>query len=165
MTNSKEATSYSLSNDINLIELDFQVTSDNILVCRHDWSSSTSSVLETTFSNSELIPTYSEFKDCKIYRKYFAIGINDVFDLMKENKDMYVITDTKNTDLETVKLEFGLLVDAARKSNNEELLNRFVVQLYNFDMLDAIDMGVYDIYTDFILPEDLILIVENMPNE
>ncbi|NBI89238.1 hypothetical protein D3Z45_01225 [Lachnospiraceae bacterium] len=143
MTNSLEALNLSKQNGYRLIEIDFQLTSDNILVLKHDFSKYSLIELEQpTIGDDDFQVWDSEtFKNTKIYRKYTSMTIDDLVDWMKKNPDVYIVTDTKETQPDLVREEFSKIVEACE--NDYKILSRFIVQIYTNDMLDVVK-AVYD---------------------
>lgn len=134
-TNSLEAFEYNYSHGVKTFEIDFSRTSDNQLVCWHSWS-------ETQINSQyplETIPTRNEFLNTKILNHYTPLSPEDLFILMKEHDDIWIITDTKDTDWNIVQDDFRLLLEAAQKTDSMEVLNRLIVQLYTYEMYDAIE--------------------------
>lgn len=156
MTNSKEALNLAKRNGYKLIEVDFALTSDDVLVLKHDFSKDSLRVLEQPVVGDETFQVWDQemFVNTKIYRKYTPMEITDLINWMKENPDIYIITDTKETSEELVTEEFEQIVEACE--NDENILNRFVVQIYNNDMYDMVKK-VYDfpniLYTIYQIAE------------
>lgn len=115
-TNSLEAVQKTLSEGKNFIELDFRYTSDGHLVCAHAWYD----VFPEDYE-----PTLEEFLAAKIQGKYTPLTAEKVIQLMEENPQMYLVTDTKDADSVEI---IGKLVSLAQ--NDPKILNRFIVQLY-----------------------------------
>jgi glycerophosphoryl diester phosphodiesterase len=53
---------------------------------------------------------------------------------MEEYPDIWIVTDTKDTDKENVQNEFNIMVETAKELGLESVLDRIVVQIYNEDM-------------------------------
>ncbi len=125
-TNSKEALekSYNMGNTI--FECDMILTADNQLVACHDWNSG----FQEGFSD-ENIPTKEAFMDAKIYGEYTPLSIVEIVSFMKTHPEVYVITDTKNGEEEYFQKQFQEIVDAAIDAECEEVLSRFVIQIYH----------------------------------
>lgn len=134
-TNSLEAFQYNYYLGQRIFETDFDLTVDGALICSHDedvWR-------ESTGSNKEYV--LNEFENTKIYGKYTSLTANDLFKIMHENKDIYIITDTKYEDKKTIKRQFNQLVEEANKVD-KSVLNRVIPQIYNEEMLSII-MDIY----------------------
>lgn len=107
-----------------VFECDLLLTADNELVACHDWKLDEKSELST-------IPTKQEFMETKIEGKYTPMAIEDIVQFMKEHSDIYLVTDTKFAEPEYFTNQFEKIVDAAIKNDCEEVLNRFVIQIYH----------------------------------
>ncbi|MBR5122869.1 MAG: hypothetical protein IKU91_04865, partial [Anaerotignum sp.] len=62
----------------------------------------------------------------------------DLMYLMVEYPDMYLVTDTKDTDKATVQKQFRDLVNIAKNIGHPEVLDHIIPQLYNKGMIDWI---------------------------
>lgn len=143
-TNSMEAFELSYANGHRSIEVDFVLTADDKLVCCHDWKDELSSEHEKGY-----VCTEEEFLSLKLYDKYTPMSLEMLFELMQKYEDVYVITDTKETKEELVRKEFQFIVDTARAVGAEDVLDRFVVQLYNHEMYDIVEE--YYSFPEYIL--------------
>ena len=125
-TNSKEAleNSYALGNRI--IEIDFHYTSDHELVCGHAWGDL---YLNGTQLTPGEAPTLSDFLKCKVQDKFSVLTFKDIAEFMRSHNDLIVVTDTKETDIETYKMI---------ASEYPDLIERFVVQIYHFSEYDDV---------------------------
>ena len=127
-TNSAEAVQKTLSEGNCFIEIDFAYTSDNRLVCVHGWDD---------VYMEEYIPTLEEFLSTKIQGKYTPMTAEDLIHIMKENPQMYLITDTKEEDLVSV------IADLAELTQwDSSILDRFIIQLY----LGSEKEGILEVY-------------------
>lgn len=143
-TNSREAFEYSYAAGARTIELDFLMTTDERLVCWHDWEREINPEIGT-----DVVLSSEEFLGTKIMGKYTPLSLEDVFELMKKYDDVYVVTDTKDDTWAEIIKEFRIIVDTAEKTDSMEVLDRLVVQLYNHDMYDAVE-SVYH-FPNYIL--------------
>jgi glycerophosphoryl diester phosphodiesterase len=133
-SNSLEAFEDSYQNGMRTIELDFLLTSDDRLVCGHDWNQQLCSDYEEGY-----VYSYEEFLDIRIFDKYTPLSLERVFELMKKYEDVYVITDTKDSNPEEVRRDFEILLETAQETDSMEVLNRLVIQLYNYEMYDVVE--------------------------
>ena len=120
-TNSKEALEDFINktsdHEVRVAELDFDLTSDNKLVCSHLYAD----------KGYKYVPTYDEYMN---YRDigFTTMDLNDVLYYMSQNKNLYIMVDTKvenHTD--------KTVVDIARYINSnvpKEYVDRFIYQLY-----------------------------------
>lgn len=115
-TNSLEAVEETLSEGKYFIEMDLRYTSDNHLVCAHDWSDA--------FLDVEN-PTLEEFLSAKIQGKYTPLTAEHLIRIMRENPEMRLITDVKGADLCDVITDLVALAE-----EDASILDRFIIQLY-----------------------------------
>ena len=120
-----------------IFEVDLEYTSDGRIVLCHDWN-------RKLYTGQKVgsKPTFNEFMGAKIYDKYTPLSIDDLLLLMNQYPDVTIITDSKYDDIATVKRQFNTIVDTARALDVEGVLDQFVVEIYNKEMLDV----VRDIY-------------------
>lgn len=155
MTNSLEALNLAKENGFKLIEIDFQLTSDDVLVLKHDWSKESAVVLEQPVTSEPWqILDCETFKNTKVYRKYTTMTIEDLINWMDENPEIYIVTDSKEATEELIVKQFSRIVQAC--NGDESILDRFIVQIYNDDML-AVVKSIYDfpnvLYTIYQIAE------------
>ncbi len=129
-TSSKEAFLNGYQNGLRTFEVDFQFTKDNELVLVHDWS------LFPEFQG--IAPTLNEFVQNKIRGKYTPVTYRDLLNIMATYPDIWIITDSKYTDTDSVTKEFQYLKNVAEEMGLSSLLDRFIIQIYNEDMYDVI---------------------------
>lgn len=124
---------------VRTFEVDFAWTSDEELVLRHDWK------MEEGFQDFEpgYVPTKDEFINSKIYGEYTPLTYRQLLAIMKEHEDMWIVTDTKNSDPEKAREDFREIVRVAREEECEECLDRMIVQFYNEEMYYSI-RNLYD---------------------
>lgn len=113
-TNSREAFLYNYNLGQRVFEADLRLTADGGLAVVHD------------------LPLDEEGK-----RMTFA----GLAKLMKKYPDMYVVTDTKETEKALVKQQFGHIVEVGNKVD-PEILKRIIPQIYQEEMYDTV-MGIY----------------------
>lgn len=133
-TNSKEAFISSYESGMRTIEIDFALTSDDKLVCCHDWGRNMCSAYEAGYVYSE-----AEFLNIQIYDRFTPMSLETLMELMLIYDDVWIVTDTKDRNIELVQKEFQILVDTAKMVGAPELLDRFVVQIYDYEMYDAVE--------------------------
>ena len=132
-TNSKEAMEQSIKKGYRLIEVDFNYTTDNKLICVHNWTDAFYTLKQT--------PDYESFMRLKIQGKYTPISAEDIINYMKKYKDLYIVIDSKHEDLSAV---VATLLEIAKEP---EIMNRFIVQLYQPGEKAKIE-AVYDFPSD-----------------
>ena len=103
-----------------LMEADFMLTKDNHTILAHD------------FSDLNFTPTLEEFKKLKAKGNTTRMTFEDLVSFMLENKDLYIITDSKYTDIPRIEIEFEEITSIL--NNHKELYERFIIQVYNEKM-------------------------------
>lgn len=161
-TNSLEALNEGYDNGIKLFEVDLSMTSDNVMVARHDWDEFLYKQLEQEPKNDKYEPlTEEEFKSMRINNIYTPLTFEELLMIMEEKKDLFIVLDTKSTTYDEIKVEYEYIVKKT-KEINPKLLNRIIPQIYNRDMLTTINEIYkfknifYTLYQDGINNEDLI---------
>lgn len=134
-TNSREAFLTSYAQGLRVFEADLQLTSDGVLVLRHDFDQSSYYYLEQLVEQQNTDMTYQRFTQEKINFKYSPLSAEDLLWLMVEYPDVTVITDSKDLEKEIIQAQFSQLVNLAEEMGHPELLDRLVVQIYHQDML------------------------------
>ncbi len=138
LTNSLEAFEYNYSLGQKVFEADCSITSDNVVVLRHDW--------DCDLGQSEAFGWTDEVKeapDCEtflktpIYGKYTPLTLLDLYQIMDEHKDMYVVLDPKYSP--DVKGQFTLIVNTALDNGYESVLERLIIQLYYEEMYEEVE--------------------------
>lgn len=137
-TNSKDALLYNYDLGHRTFEVDFSITSDNKLVCVHDWAYA--SIIQGR--DEEKVLSKEEFENGMIHEKYEPISLEELLMFMSEHGDVWIVTDSKEVEPELISMEFNYIVDTARNLGIEEVLERVAVQIYNPEMYQI----VCDIY-------------------
>lgn len=139
-TNSLEAFEHNYALGHRVFEVDFDITEDHhLLIASHgksQWHSHTQAQGEP-----DKPYTYDQFMSTPLLSKYTPLDCRGVIELMSRYPDVYLITDTKHTDLTTVLLQFSQLVTYAREID-PSVLDRIIPQIYHEDMLNWV-MSVY----------------------
>lgn len=148
-TNSKEALENSYLEGNKAFECDMVLTADGELVACHDWGTG----MQKGFSEDN-IPTKEEFMQVKIYDQYTPMSIDEIIEFMAEDPEVYVITDTKYAEAEYYEQQFKKIVESATEHNCEDVLKRFVIQIYHPYMYGDIeniyhfDNYIYTLYQE-----------------
>ena len=134
---------------VRVFEVDLRLTADQQVVLRHDWRAGWQSGI------SEIsIPTMKEFLSRPILRKYTPLSFRDLLLLMEEYPDICIITDTKFTDSDVFTIQFDAMLADARELGLTYLFDRIAVQIYNTNMLSALNNiyrfphYIYTLYQD-----------------
>lgn len=133
-TNSKDAFLNSYQKGFKVFEVDLMQTTDHVMVARHYWGKD----LSDPKSKGGSPVSYSQFKKIKLYGKYTSVSLKELFELMDQYPDTYIMTDTKDSDAAAAKDDFSVIVRTARDMKKEYLLDRVIVQIYNQPMYHAI---------------------------
>jgi len=106
-----------------VFELDFNLTSDNVLVGVHDWGAKNKA------------PTLQEFTSNKIGGWYTPSTYEMFIRFLSSHKDTYMVTDTKSYDLTDAQItkQFQIMYDITRKVD-PAARDRIVIQVYNQHM-------------------------------
>lgn len=90
-TNSRESLDSALAKGYRFIELDFQFTSDSVLVAAHSWEEFN---LWTGFAAcGNKAPTCGEFTERRIHGRYTPLTAKDVHAFFMQHEDLYLVTD------------------------------------------------------------------------
>lgn len=144
-TNSREAFLQNYRLGQRVFEADLRLTSDGGLVVVHD----------LPMNDEGKLMTEKEFKKCKVQGKYTSLSFTDLAKLMKKYPDIYLVTDTKETEASLVVEQFTNIVEVGNRVD-PEILKRIIPQIYNEEMFDIV-MGTYSwnsmIYTLYALED------------
>ncbi|NCC15985.1 MAG: hypothetical protein EOM28_06495 [Clostridia bacterium] len=135
-TNSKEAFLASWGNGFRAMEIDFTYTSDGVLVARHDFEADGTYYRLEQEANAPLVMDSKTYQNSKIVYDQTPLTAVDILALMAEYPDVYLITDTKDTDQATVQKQFSDLKKIAEAMEQPQVLERIVPQIYNEEMYD-----------------------------
>lgn len=142
LTNSLDALEYNYGNGFRVFEVDLAITSDNVVVCRHDWYSDLGQADAFGWNEQEVyeVPDSELFLNTPIYGKYTPMSLLDLYEYMDEHEDIYIVFDSKYSS--DVNGQYSLIVNTALDNDLEHVLDRIVVQLYYEEMLQEVE-GVY----------------------
>ena len=114
-TNSKEALEENLKKGHRIVEVDMSMTSDGEVVLKHEWAGQA--------------PTYEEFMNTPISYLYTPLDAGNILDYLRQYEDLYFVTDIKG-DREYIGNIFRRIVELSREKDCEEILDRFIIQIY-----------------------------------
>ncbi len=133
-SNSVDAVKNSIKNGYKMIELDMDISSDNHIVMIHDWDRTTKNYFGTTFEKKI---TQKKFLKLTVYEKFEVLTFEKLAEILKENKEIRIITDTKGNNLE-------LLTKIAEEY--PDMVSRIIPQIYDYDQFDKVKaLGYSDI--------------------
>lgn len=136
-TNSLEAFKSNYAAGHRVFEVDLYLTRDKKVVCAHDWIHNAG--IQRKAWTEQVPPTEEEFKAAKILDKYTPISYVELLQLMKAYSDIWIITDTKYTDKQHVDEQFRYMVNTAILQGMADVLERFIIQIYNEEMYNVVN--------------------------
>lgn len=148
-TNSYEAFLLNYQLGQRVFEVDFYLTSDDTVVAAHDdehWHSNTEATKEIDF-------TFSNAHSYLVEGRYHLLDYRQIIDIMVKYPDIYIVTDSKYTDEVNSRHQFSQIIEYAQ-SVDASVLDRFIIQIYNQEMLNwAMDIYpwrsvIYTLYAD-----------------
>lgn len=128
-SNCQEAIIENYQKGYRTFEIDFAVTSDNVLVGKHDWDY----VVQDGVQSGDVL-TAAQFTSIPIFERYTPLTFDRMCVILDEYPDMWLITDTKDTEIEKVKNEIQIMVNTASKLGLQSVLDRVIIQIYNEEM-------------------------------
>jgi glycerophosphoryl diester phosphodiesterase len=144
-TDSLDALNFNL-NKYQLFEIDFLFTSDNSLVCLHDWSHSTTKTFDKSFK--KIPPSLHEFEEFVADNtKYKNCTLQSLISWLEKNPDKKIVTDVKDDNIRALKII---------ASNYPDFSKRFIPQIYQPEEYQAVrEMGYRKIiWTLYRYPAD-----------
>lgn len=135
---------------VRVFEADLRLTRDCQVVLRHDWWHADWQE-GISWSN---VPTREKFVSTPVLGKYTPLSFRDLLLLMEAYPDICIITDTKFTESDVFTIQFDAMLADARELGLTYLFDRIVVQLYNTNMLAALNNiyhfphYIYTLYQD-----------------
>ncbi len=157
ITNTIEALEYNYERGFRVFEVDLNMTSDNRLIARHDWTPGHYQWLGQDYQATEEVPIpFDSVMSLKIHDKYNTASWEDLLEVMQKYPDIYFVTDTKHKDEENVRTTFSYLVSTT-KQIDPNLLDRIIPQIYDQNMLSYVEA-----YHDF---NDVIFTLYHYTNE
>jgi glycerophosphoryl diester phosphodiesterase len=151
-TNSIQAWELSYENGNRVFDADLAFTTDGVLVLRHSWDDNLEQGVamkdSDSFTDKNGMPRemasqeqmdYDTFISTKIYYKYDPMSCEDMLKFMASHTDLYIAADMKDDIVQS----YQYLVDTAEKLNVEEVLDRIIVNIYDYDTYEPI-MEIYD---------------------
>ncbi len=153
-TNCLEAFQNSLQQGQTVFEVDLALTKDNELICAHDLIGAGVDIPGIESLN-EL--SKDQFMSIKIQGKYTPLCMEDLILLMRDNPQIYIVTDTKADQPVEIGKQFNNIVELAKKNECPQVLDRIIPQIYNEDMFFQLKT-IYDwksyIYTSYYTFDD-----------
>lgn len=133
-THSPEAFRENYDEGLRVFEVDFSITEDGKIALAHSWKTWRSQIGD----EGEEPATYKEFKNTKLYGQYIPMGFEDLLEVMKEHPDIWVVTDTKSANKKGIQRDFTEMLKEIKEADAERVMNQFIVQIYNEEMLEVV---------------------------
>lgn len=130
-TNSLEALEKSYENGFQLIEIDFEWTTDGNVVAIHDWGP----MVERLFMTEGRVFTLEEFKNSKTFQSLTLMELDDLAQWLQNHPDTYIITDAKRRNIEFLKLI---------SENHPDIQNQIIPQIYYFSEYQPVKKMGYE---------------------
>ena len=144
-TNCQEAFEENYQKGCRMFEIDLMLTRDGVIIGRHDWNAGSygyqgaNLVIEKHQINN-LPKSYQEV--CEMYSDRTPLTWEKIIEYMMEDESLYIVTDSKNYNDESVEAIFTKIIEITKSKNCEEILDRVVVQVYSQDMYKKV-MSIY----------------------
>lgn len=130
-TSCLESLDLSYANGYRFIEFDFCWTSDEKLVCLHDWNGSVTRL----FDEQPGVYSLDEFMNFSMKGGWTQISLAELAQWLREHPDAYIVTDIKNDNLKALELIRKECPDVQRQ---------FIPQIYNFSEYVPAEFMGYD---------------------
>ncbi len=124
-TNSKNALLNCRAKGNNISEIDFRISSDNCLVCTHEWTM----MYKNGVALSDYPVTKDEFLECKTHGGFTSMWLGDLVEFLEENPDFLFITDIKDNNVQGC----SIIADYCPKWKDN-----FIIQIYHASEYDQI---------------------------
>lgn len=118
-----------------VFEIDLALTSDNKIVAKHDWDSF---IIQDGVEPGH-IPTKDEFLSKPLWGIFEPLSLEELCSIMVEYEDIWIITDTKYEEEEFNRIFFNEFIDMVNEEQKGQVLDRFIVQVYDDKMKDFIE--------------------------
>ena len=125
-TNSKDAFLESYEAGQRVFEVDLQLTSDGALVARHDWEQISYYNLEQTYAG---VMDHAAFLASPICFYYTPLDIQGLMELLIQYPDAYLVTDSKDTDEQSVRAQLRNLKKAVEETGQPERTGQAIAPL------------------------------------
>lgn len=132
-TNCKDAFLESYARGQRVFEVDLQLTSDGVLVARHDWGDNSNFSMEQSL---EGVADWKTFMSTPVCYYYEPLDIDGIITLLQAYPDTYMVTDSKDTDEATVRAQIREIARAVDQAGDLSVWDRIIVQIYHEEMYD-----------------------------
>lgn len=135
--NSKESFIENYEKGYRLFEVDLTETSDGVWVCRHSWNEAMGQWEE----DGKKILSSEEFINAPIYGKYTPMTLYDLFVLLKDYPDAFVMLDSKQYSIRNYQKtleDYCEYIEIAAEAGAEEVLQQLIPEIYNEAMYPGV---------------------------
>ena len=130
-TGSWEAFEENYANGRRVMEVDIIMSADDRGVLKHEWDIPVQEGI-----SEENIPDEANFLKAKLDGIYTPMSFEQLCGLMIENSDLWIVTDTKTGDIDELSRQFKVLTDTISETGAPEIMDRFIIQVYNEQMFE-----------------------------
>lgn len=117
-TNSKDALLNCYAKGNKISEIDFRISSDNCLVCTHEWNM----MYKDGISIGNEPVTKDEFLECCTWGGFTSMWLGDLVDFLEEHSDFLFVTDIKDDNFTACRI----IADFC-----PEWKDNFIIQIYH----------------------------------
>lgn len=139
---SLEAIEQNYAKGFRVFEIDLQLTTDNYMVGRHDWMQYMYNYYQENVPSAKQVDgpmSLTQYQKITMETaQYHHVDAVELARLMQKYPDMYIVLDSKGTNMPQVQAEYSEIVSVFQKYN-PSALNRLIPQIYNEDMLGLIN--------------------------
>ncbi|MNI25869.1 hypothetical protein D3C73_795480 [compost metagenome] len=99
-------------------------------------------------------------------KQYNPLSFADIVQILQDYPDVYIITDTKETDAKVVKEQFTYIRDQVNQVD-PELIDRIIPEIYSPEMMGIVDKiipfkhQIFSIYLSSMTPYEVVQYVKN----
>lgn len=143
---------------VRLFEVDLVKTSDGVWVCRHSWNQSMGQ-WETKGKN---ILSEADFLSRPLYGTYETMTLKDLFLLLKQYPDAFVLLDSKQYSIRNYQKtieDYVEYMEIAKEADAREALDQLIPEIYNEAMFPGTALlyqfpsYIYSLWQEYSLEE------------
>lgn len=116
-----------------VFEVDLQLTSDGVMVARHDWGPNSNHNME---QNLDGVVDWKTFMSTPVCYYYSPLDIDGIIALLQACPDAYIVTDGKDKDEDSVRAQMREIVRAVDQAEDPTLWDQIIIQIYHEEMHD-----------------------------
>lgn len=156
--NAKESFIENYEKGYRLFEVDLTQTSDGVWVCRHSWNSP----MGQWEGEEKKVLSSKEFLSSPLYGKYTPMTLADLFELLKEYPDAFVLLDSKQYSIRNYQKtleDYSEYLEIAIEMDAEEVMGQLIPEIYNAAMfpgaafMQRFPTYLYSLWQEYSLEE------------